>query len=110
MPEMPIGPSGRQVAINVRQLREARGLSLRGLSARLKDHGWNLSADALNKIENGRELSVGAVPLRQIRRVDVDDLVALAKALGVETSMLLVPLTIGVEIVVTPDEMRSVDD
>ncbi len=81
-----LGPSGRTVATNVKRLREARGLTLRALSAALKDQGRPLSADALNKIENG-----ASDEPRAIRRVDVDDLVALAVALGVSPVTLLLP-------------------
>lgn len=83
-----VGPSGRTVAANVKRLREARGLTLRALSSTLKEQGRSLSADALNKIENG----ASAEP-RAVRRVDVDDLVALALALGVNPSALLLPFT-----------------
>jgi len=69
---------GRQVATNVRRLRTARGLSLREMAARLAAAGYSLSADAINKIENGRE----ADSEKQVRRVDVDDLHALAAVLG----------------------------
>ena len=75
-------------AANVARLRKARGLSLRGLSEALRKAGRSLSADAINKIENGRLLDDpkhrGNPP--QIRRVDADDLVALAAALGVSPS------------------------
>lgn len=79
------------VASNIRRLRDERGLSLRKLSGALEKRGWNLSADAINKIENGRELQPGAPMPKQIRRVDVGDLVALAAVLGVSTDELLLP-------------------
>lgn len=85
-----VGPSGRTVATNVKRLREARGLTLRALSLTLKEQGRSLSADALNKIENGASLEP-----RAVRRVDVDDLVALALALGVNPSALLLPMEDG---------------
>ncbi|MFF1906023.1 helix-turn-helix domain-containing protein [Kitasatospora sp. NPDC058218] len=81
-----VGPSGRTVAANVKRLRETRGLTLRALSVALKDQGRSLSADALNKIENG-----ASDEPRAIRRVDVDDLVALAVVLGVSPVTLLLP-------------------
>ncbi|MET8766303.1 helix-turn-helix transcriptional regulator [Streptomyces sp. NPDC004658] len=65
-------------------MRAARGLSLRELAARLASAGHSLSADAINKIENGRE----AGDERQVRRVDVDDLHALAAALNVRPEQL----------------------
>jgi transcriptional regulator with XRE-family HTH domain len=76
------------VAANVKRLREARGLTLRALAAQLKEKGRPLSADALNKIENG-----ASDEPKQIRRVDVDDLMALAAALGVNPNALLLPPT-----------------
>ncbi|MFJ3617689.1 helix-turn-helix domain-containing protein [Streptomyces iakyrus] len=81
-----LGPTGRTVAANVKRLRESRGLTLRALSAALKERGRPLSADAINKIENGD----GNEP-RGIRRVDVDDLMALAVALDVSPLALLLP-------------------
>ncbi|MFJ8191108.1 helix-turn-helix domain-containing protein [Streptomyces sp. NPDC096094] len=82
-----LGPTGRTVAANVKRLREARGLTLRALSAELKERGRPLSADALNKIENGAQDDG-----RAVRRVDVDDLVALSAALGVGPLALLLPV------------------
>lgn len=83
--------TARTVADNVRRLRVARGLSLRALAAELTRAGRPLSADALNKIENGRTLEPGAEEPKQIRRVDVDDLVGLALALRVSPLALLMP-------------------
>lgn len=79
-----IGSIGQQVAANVRRFRTARGLSLREMSGRLADAGYSLSADAINKIENGRAVT----DERQVRRVDVDDLHALAAALSVRPEQL----------------------
>ncbi|MFE9065042.1 helix-turn-helix domain-containing protein [Streptomyces violaceusniger] len=83
-----LGPNGRAVAANVKRLRAARGMSLRALSEALEKAGRGLSQDAINKIENGAKPDA-----KQIRRVDVDDLVALAVALRVNPSALLLPLT-----------------
>ncbi|MBC9729989.1 helix-turn-helix domain-containing protein [Streptomyces sp. TRM68367] len=88
-----MGPTARTVADNIRRLREARGMSLRALSAELKKVGRNLSADALNKIENGRTLPPEAEAPKQIRRADVDDLMALAAVFKVNPSALLFPHT-----------------
>jgi transcriptional regulator with XRE-family HTH domain len=88
-----LGPTGRTVAANVKRLRGERGLTLRALSATLKEAGRPLSADALNKIENGAadtEPGKGGEP-KPVRRVDVDDLMALAVALDVPVITLLVP-------------------
>lgn len=81
-----LGPTGMAVAANVKRLREARGLSLRALSKRMDDTGRRVSADALNKIENGANPEA-----KHIRRVDVDDLLALSVALGVSPVTLLLP-------------------
>ncbi|WP_406306272.1 helix-turn-helix transcriptional regulator [Streptomyces sp. NBC_00885] len=83
-----LGPNGRAVAANVKRLRTARGMSLRALSEALSEVGRGLSQDAINKIENGAKPDA-----KQVRRVDVDDLVALAVALRVNPSALLLPLT-----------------
>ncbi|MFF0184904.1 helix-turn-helix domain-containing protein [Streptomyces sp. NPDC005244] len=82
-----LSASGRAVAANVKRLRAARGMSLRALSESLGKIGRNLSTDAINKIENGSEKNT----TKQIRRVDVDDLVALSIALGVSPATLLLP-------------------
>ncbi|MET8098137.1 hypothetical protein ABZV29_16905 [Streptomyces sp. NPDC005236] len=66
-------------------------MSLRALSLELERLGHPLSADALNKIENGRTLPPGTDEPKQIRRVDVDDLVGLARALRVSPKSLLLP-------------------
>jgi transcriptional regulator with XRE-family HTH domain len=84
---LPLGATGKQVALNVAQIRKARGLSLRSLSRAMEDAGWLLSADSLNKIELG------------VRRVDVDELVALAAVFEVEPSVLLAPITISTQVV-----------
>jgi transcriptional regulator with XRE-family HTH domain len=85
-----MGPTARTVAANLRRLREARGMSLRTLSAEVRKVGRTLSADAINKIENGRPQDEDVSP-KQIRRADVDDLVALALALNVSPLTLLLP-------------------
>jgi transcriptional regulator with XRE-family HTH domain len=81
-----LGPNGRAVAANVKRLRAARGLSLRALAESLQKVGRGLSADALNKIENG-----ASPDAKQIRRVDIDDLMALSVVLGVSPVTLLLP-------------------
>ncbi|MGW8953026.1 helix-turn-helix domain-containing protein [Streptomyces sp. NPDC055709] len=83
-----LGPNGRAVAANVKRLRTARGMSLRALSEALSEVGRGLSQDAINKIENGAKSDA-----KQVRRVDVDDLVALAAVLRVNPSALLLPPT-----------------
>lgn len=75
-----LGASGRQFAENLKRIRALRGASLRELSQQLKE--VRLSADAINKIE------------KQQRRATVDELVALAVALRVNPSALLLPRTV----------------
>lgn len=82
-----LGPTGMTVAANIKRLREAQGWSLRALSKRLEGTDRELSADALNKIENGANPDA-----KHIRRVDADDLMALAVVLGVSPSALMLPL------------------
>lgn len=78
------------VAANLKRLRDARKLSLRALSQELRERtGRSLSVDALNKIENAATEGAGVT-----RRVDADDLVALALVLGVNVSALLLPPTV----------------
>lgn len=83
-----LGPNGRTVAANVKRLRAAQGMSLRALSDALSKVGRSLSQDAINKIENGSEKDTK----KQIRRVDVDDLIALSVVFRVSPSALLLPL------------------
>lgn len=86
-----MGSTARTVAANLRRLREARGMSLRTLSAEVQKIGRTLSADAINKIENGRTEVADVVSPKQVRRADVDDLVALALVLNVAPNALLLP-------------------
>lgn len=75
----PLGPTGQQVRANIRRFREQRKLSYRELSDRLAEAGRPIPTLGLSRIENGE------------RRVDADDLVALAIALKVNPSALLFP-------------------
>jgi transcriptional regulator with XRE-family HTH domain len=74
-----IGPDGIAVLTKVRMLRRKRGLSLRRMAEETRKLRRTLSADAVNKIELG------------VRRIDVDDLFALAAVLGVTPAQLLEP-------------------
>jgi len=67
------------VSANVKRLRTEQNLGLRGLSKKLGEVGRPLGHSAVDQIERGT------------RRVDVDDLVALALALGVSPITLLTP-------------------
>ncbi|WP_319431561.1 helix-turn-helix transcriptional regulator [Mycobacterium sp. RTGN5] len=73
------GPTAETVAANIKRLREGQNLGLRALAARLADAGRPLPHTALDKIERGT------------RRVDVDDLMAIAVALEVSPATLLMP-------------------
>lgn len=72
-------PVGRRIGTTVRRLRHERGLDLRRLAERLAEEGRPISLAQLSKLELGQ------------RRVDVDDLVALAVVLNVTPSQLLMP-------------------
>ena len=71
--------TGAVAAERLRAIRKAQGLSLREVSERVTAAGWPLILTAIGKIENGD------------RRMDVDDLTALAAALGVTPATLLLP-------------------
>jgi transcriptional regulator with XRE-family HTH domain len=73
------GDTGHVVAAQIRRLRDEKRLSLQELSDRLAAVGRPILPSGLSKIEQGT------------RRVDVDDLVALADALGGVPSQLLEP-------------------
>jgi hypothetical protein len=72
-----LGETGRVVARNVKTIRKARNLAYTELSARLHELGREIPTWGLRKIESGG------------RRVDTDDLVALALALNVSPLALL---------------------
>lgn len=77
----PLGPTGERVQANVARIRDQRGLTYRELTERLTTLGRVIPVLGLSRIERGE------------RRVDADDLVALALALGVNASTLLLPPT-----------------
>jgi transcriptional regulator with XRE-family HTH domain len=92
------GPTSRRVAANLKRLRKARGMSTTRLSAALKDDvGHAIPATGITRIEKGQ------------RRVDADDLVALALALNVSPLTLLMPSTSGDESaeLTTDKQLRS---
>lgn len=75
----PLGPVGGYVVANIKLLREERRLAYTELSAELARIGRPIPVLGLSRIERGK------------RRVDVDDLVAIAIALRVNPSALLLP-------------------
>jgi transcriptional regulator with XRE-family HTH domain len=82
-----VGGIGRNVATNLRRLRDARSLSTRDLSALLAKAGRPIPASGITRIEKGE------------RRVDVDDFAALAAALNVEPGHLLAdPASLVIEV------------
>ncbi|MEV0616170.1 helix-turn-helix transcriptional regulator [Nonomuraea sp. NPDC050404] len=85
MPAPQQGPIGKRIARNVAELRAARGLSLREMSERMGKLGRPTLSTGIMKIEDGT------------RRVDVDDLVALALALDVTPNRLLLPPEAGTD-------------
>ncbi|EFL18441.1 helix-turn-helix transcriptional regulator [Streptomyces sp. C] len=79
MPPRPleIGPAGRAAAHAIERTRVARGYSQRQLAARVTALGRPMTFTALSRIE------------RKVRRCDIDDLVAIAAALGAPPHALL---------------------
>lgn len=94
-PRVPLGPVGGYVIANLTRLREERRLSYRELSDRLRELGRPIPTLGLSRIEKGT------------RRVDSDDLVALALALGVNPSALLLPRDAGPEDAVALTERQQ---
>lgn len=74
-----VGPTGAQLAENLRRIRIARGLSTARLSKLLTDIGRPIQPTGITKIE------------KRERKVDVDDLMALCAGLKVNPSALLLP-------------------
>jgi transcriptional regulator with XRE-family HTH domain len=75
----PLGPTGDRVQENVKRIREARGMNKKDLSERVGERGRPIPPLGISRIEAGT------------RRVDADDLVALALALKVSPLTLLMP-------------------
>jgi transcriptional regulator with XRE-family HTH domain/tetratricopeptide (TPR) repeat protein len=92
-----LGPTGERVAARLKQIRLERGLTLGELAARLKELGRPLLLSALSKIEQCQ------------RRVDVDDLVALARALDVSPMLLLLPADASADTSVKLSKSDTVD-
>lgn len=75
----PAGTSNMHVAANIRAARHAIGMDLRAMSEGLQTTGRKLSTSGISKVENGD------------RRVDVDDLTAIAYLLRTTPAELLTP-------------------
>lgn len=85
----PLGPTGIVAAHRVRDLRESHGWTFKELSDRLGDIGRPIPPLGLRRVE------------AEDRRIDADDLVALAIVLGVNPSALLLPTQMHGEIEIT---------
>lgn len=72
-------PIGDNAVRAIEELRAARGLSLRQLTERLGASGHTMHTSAVHSLTQGK------------RRIDADDLMAFALALGVNTNALLLP-------------------
>lgn len=75
----PPGPTGDRVAQNLRAIRKSRGMSTYDVARCLREIGWPIQQTGVARIETGE------------RRVDVDDLLALAAVLGCSPARLLMP-------------------
>lgn len=75
----PLGPTGRAVAANIDHLRKEANMTFVGLSEELKSFGRPIPPLGLRKI------------VAETRRVDADDLMALAVVFNVSPASLLMP-------------------
>lgn len=71
------GDASKSVIDNFKRIRETRGMTHVEISGRTAVSGWPLALISLSRLENNK------------RRVDVDDLLALAAALDVAPSELM---------------------
>lgn len=76
------GPTGKTVAENLARLRKLRGYTTRQLSGLLERNGRAIPASGITRMEKAE------------RQVTADELVALAAALGVNPSALLLPVNV----------------
>jgi hypothetical protein len=84
-PRVPLGPIGRYLIQNLDELLDEQKLTYREVSDRLKQIGRPIPALGLSRISKGT------------RRVDVDDLIALAIVLEVSPAALVLPRDPGGE-------------
>ena len=82
-----VGPTGKEVARRVKEIRGERRLTTDDLAKHVTELGQPMRSTTVTKIERGQ------------RRVDVDDLVALAIALNVSPLALLLPVDTNAEVV-----------
>lgn len=94
---IPIGPIGYRVGRNIRAIRKARGMTIADLAKAVQAEGRNLDRFALSRIEQTN----GTKNRSQPRRVDVDDLVAIASALMIEPAKLLQEIVITTRVELT---------
>ncbi|WP_171116593.1 MULTISPECIES: helix-turn-helix transcriptional regulator [unclassified Streptomyces] len=80
-----IGPAGLHTARAIEHVRLARGLTQHQLAARCAALGRPMTNTALSRTERAR------------RRCDIDDLIAIAAALGVPPANLLLPLALATD-------------
>lgn len=83
------GPTGQTVAANLTRIREHKGLTYTQVSKMLAGGGRSISPLAVRRIEDGE------------RKVDADDLMAIASVLDVSPTYFLMPATNGPD-----DEVR----
>jgi transcriptional regulator with XRE-family HTH domain len=76
-----LGDTAREVATNLKRVRQEAGLTQGELSQRVGELGWKIPPAAIGKIETND------------RRVEVDDLMVLSVALDVSPLALLMPWT-----------------
>jgi transcriptional regulator with XRE-family HTH domain len=79
-PPTPLGPAGESLRNNIKRIREEKRLTFVELSKQLDEIGRPIPVLGLRRIEKGE------------RRVDVDDLMALADVLKTPPVLLLLPL------------------
>ena len=92
----PLGATGTTVRKNIRRIRNDLSVSLPELSSRLKRFDRPIPPLGISRIESGQ------------RRVDVDDLMAFAAALGVSPATLLMPAVKDDDSDVEVDDLVSI--
>lgn len=97
MKRLELGPTARHVARAVRELRAQRQMTYAQLSRELAQNGHELAPLAIRRIE------------AEARRVDSDDLVALAAALRVSPLALVAPGDVAADELVEATGVPSID-